>query len=82
MSPVGHRTPLIERALGAVAATHCGITASIGVVTTALRPLSLRPPGDVLDEVIALAATAMYEARRAGGNQARYVTDVDLRGPE
>jgi GGDEF domain-containing protein len=75
-------TPLVERALGAVAATHCGITASIGVVSAALRPLSLRPPGDVRDEVIALATTAMYEARRAGGNQARYVTDVDLRGPE
>ena len=75
-------TPLIERALGAVAATPGGITASIGVVSTALRPLSLRPPGDVLDEVIALATTAMYEARRAGGNQARYVTDVDLRGTE
>jgi len=74
-------TPLIARALGAVAAAPGGITASIGVVTTALRPLADRPPGDVLDEVISLATTAMYEARRAGGNQARYVTDVDLSSP-
>ncbi len=75
-------TPLVERVLGAVAATPGGITASIGVVSTALRPLSLRPPGDVLDEVIGLATSAMHEARRAGGNQARYISDVDLRGPE
>ena len=63
-----------------MAAAPGGITASIGVVTTALRPLADRPPGDVLDEAISLATTAMYEARRAGGNQARYVTDVDLSG--
>jgi len=75
-------TPLIERALGAIAATPQGITASIGVVSTALRPLADRPPGDVLDEVVALATAAMHEARRAGGNQARYVTDVDLGGPD
>jgi GGDEF domain-containing protein len=75
-------TPLIERALGAVAAAPGGITASIGVVTTALRPLAGRPPGDVFDDVIALATTAMHQARRAGGNQARYVTDVDFSGTQ
>jgi hypothetical protein len=36
----------------------------------------------VIDEAIALATTTMHEARRAGGNQARYVSDVDLAGPE
>lgn len=74
-------TPLIERALGAVAATPGGMTASIGVVSTLLGPLAGRPPSAVLDEVVALAAAAMCDARRAGGNQARYVTDVDLNGP-
>ena len=49
------------------------MTASIGVVSTPLRPLADRPPDDVIDEIVALATTAMYEARRAGGNQARYV---------
>jgi len=75
-------TPLIERVLGAVAATPLGVTTSIGVVTAALRALSGRPPDDVLDEVISLATTAMYEARRAGGNQTRYVRDIDLSGTQ
>jgi hypothetical protein len=57
------------------------MTASIGVVSTLLGPLAGRPPSAVLDEVVALAAAAMCDARRAGGNQARYVTDVDLNGP-
>lgn len=66
-------SPLIERVRSAIAATPSGMTASIGVVSTPLRPLADRPPDDVIDEIVALATTAMYEARRAGGNQARYV---------
>jgi len=66
-------TPLAERIRGAVAATPRGITASIGVVCTPLRPLADRPPHEVLDEVIALGTTAMYRARRRGGNQIDYV---------
>ena len=65
--------PLAERIRGAVAATPRGITASIGVVCTPLRPLADRPPQEVLDEVIALGTTAMYRARRRGGNQIDYV---------
>ena len=71
-------SPLVERARGAVAATPSGMSASIGVVSTPLRPLAEHPPHEVLDELVALATTAMYEARRAGGNQARFITDPDL----
>ena len=67
--------PLIERLRGAIAATPSGITASLGVVSTELRPLAERPPDEVLDELIATAKTAMHEARRSGGNQARYLVD-------
>ncbi len=66
-------TPLAERIRGAVAATPQGVTASIGVVCTPLRPLADRPPKEVLDEVIALATAAMHRARSRGGNQADYV---------
>lgn len=66
-------SPLAERIRGALAAIPHGIGASIGVVSTPLRPLSDRPPDEVLDEVIALAATAMHRARRRGGNDAEYV---------
>jgi diguanylate cyclase (GGDEF)-like protein len=71
-------SPLIERIRGAIAATPAGMTASIGVVSTPLRPLVEHPPHEILDEIVALATTAMYEARRAGGNQARYVVRPNL----
>ncbi|BBY60875.1 GGDEF domain-containing protein [Mycolicibacterium sarraceniae] len=71
-------SPLIERIRGAIAATPSGMTASIGVVSTPLRPLVEHPPHQILDEIVALATTAMYEARRAGGNQARYVVRPNL----
>jgi diguanylate cyclase (GGDEF)-like protein len=64
---------LIDRTLSAIATTPSRMTASIGVVTTPLRPLAPHPPHDVLDEVLSIATGAMYEARRAGGNQAHYV---------
>jgi diguanylate cyclase (GGDEF)-like protein len=70
--------PLVERARGSIAATPAGITVSIGVVSTPLRPLAEHPPHEVLDEIVALATTAMYEARRAGGNQVRFVTNPEL----
>lgn len=71
-------SPLIERVRGAIASTPSGVTASIGVVSTPLRPLADRPPHDALDEIIALATTAMYRARGRGGNQAEYLFDPKL----
>ena len=68
-------TPLAERIRGAIAAIPGGITASIGVVCAPLRPLADRPPNEVLDEMIALATTAMYRASRHGGNSAEYIHD-------
>jgi GGDEF domain-containing protein len=66
-------SPLVERLRGAIAAAPCGMTASIGVVSTKLSPLAGRPPDEVLDAVMARAAEAVGEARRSGGNRARYV---------
>lgn len=71
-------SPLIERIRGAIASSPAGMTASIGVVSTPLQPLVEHPPHEILDEIVALATTAMYEARRAGGNQARYVVRPNL----
>jgi GGDEF domain-containing protein len=72
--------PLIERLRSAIASTPMGLTASIGVVSNQLRPLMERPPLEALEEVVALATTAMFEARSAGGNQARYVLNPKLPG--
>lgn len=65
--------PLAERIRDAVATTPFRRTASIGVVSTPLPPLAEQPPYEVLDEILALGATAMDEARVAGGNRIHYV---------
>jgi diguanylate cyclase (GGDEF)-like protein len=62
-------SPLVERVRSTIATTASGLTASIGVVSTPLRPLIHHPPHEVLDELIAIATTAMSGARRGGGNQ-------------
>lgn len=66
--------PLVERVRKAIAATPPRVTASMGVVSTPMRGLAACPPSDLLDELITIATMAMYDARRAGGNQARYVS--------
>ncbi|AQA06403.1 GGDEF domain-containing protein [Mycobacterium sp. MS1601] len=65
-------SPLVERVRGAVATTPPRLTASIGVVCTPLRVLADCPPQELLDELIELAGQTMADARRGGGNQARY----------
>jgi diguanylate cyclase (GGDEF)-like protein len=65
--------PLVERVRGTIATTPPRLTASIGVVSTPMRGLGVCPTQELLDELIAIGTTAMYDARRSGGNQARYV---------
>ena len=66
-------SPLVERIRGAITTTPQRLTASIGVVCTPLPPLAAEPPDDVVDKLIAIATTAIEQARMAGGNQVRYV---------
>jgi GGDEF domain-containing protein len=70
-------SPLAERIRSAVASAPGGVTASIGMVSTPLRPLAGQPPNDVLDEAIARATTAMFQARRRGGNTTECVAQHD-----
>jgi diguanylate cyclase (GGDEF)-like protein len=65
-------SPLVERIRGAVATTPPRLTASIGVVCTPLGILADCPPQELLDELVGLAGQSMADARRGGGNQARY----------
>lgn len=66
-------TPLVERVRSAIATTPPRLTSSIGAVVTPLRALADLPPQDVVDKLVDIAQTAVGEARRAGGNQARYI---------
>ena len=71
--PTPDATPLVERVRSAIASTPPRTTASIGVVSAPMRGLAQSPPLEVLDELIEVAGSAMREARRAGGNQARHI---------
>ncbi len=69
---------LVERVRGTITGAPARLSASIGVVTTALQPLVQLPPHDVLDELLAIATNAMYESRKAGGSQVTYVRNPAL----
>jgi diguanylate cyclase (GGDEF)-like protein len=60
-----------ERLRSAIAATPFGVTASLGVASTRLRPAAAFGR-DAIDKLIATADAAMYDAKRSGGNQIRH----------
>jgi diguanylate cyclase (GGDEF)-like protein len=60
-----------ERLRNAIASTVFGITASVGVASIRFRH-ALDLPREVLDDLIKTADGAMYDAKRAGGNQTRH----------
>lgn len=62
-------SPLAERIRRAIATSPFRLTASIGAVSTPLRPLAGHLPYETLDEILNIATTAMYEARKMGGNK-------------
>jgi diguanylate cyclase (GGDEF)-like protein len=69
---------LVERVRGTISGSPSHLSASIGVVTTALQPLVALPPHEVLDELMSIATNAMYESRKGGGNQVTYVRNPAL----
>jgi diguanylate cyclase (GGDEF)-like protein len=80
-------TPLAERILGTIKSAPFQLTASLGVVSTPLQPLTGQGSHDVLDELVTIGTNAMYEARKAGGNQMRILLSpalatVEDQGPD
>jgi diguanylate cyclase (GGDEF)-like protein len=61
-----------ERLRSAIASTVFGITASVGVASMRFRQASI-VRRDVIDHLIKTADGAMYDAKRAGGNQTRHL---------
>ena len=55
----------------AVGATRYPITASIGIVCTPLGPSFDPVERELINDLVNVADTAMYAAKRAGGNQSR-----------
>ena len=60
-----------EQLRKAVADTRYPITASIGIVSVPLGPTFDPAERELIDNLVNVADTAMYAAKRAGGNQSR-----------
>lgn len=69
---------LVERIRGSISTAPFRLSCSIGVVSTPLPPLATHPAHEICKELLAIATTAMYEARKAGGNQSREVLSPAL----
>jgi diguanylate cyclase (GGDEF)-like protein len=76
--PRADPSPLAERVRGAITSAPLRLSASVGVVSTPLRPLLTVAPAELLDELLDVATAAMNEARREGGNQIRQVVSPAL----
>ena len=61
----------------AIAAVPFGITASVGVARLPLKSVSVLSC-ETIDDLIAIADAAMYDAKRSGGNQIREVRTCQL----
>jgi diguanylate cyclase len=61
-----------RRLCDAVAATAAPVTASVGIATLALAGVGNNDAENAYRQVVAHADTAMYEAKRRGGNHARH----------
>ena len=62
-------TVLTDRLHQTVRSAPFRLTASIGAITTPLGPLVGLPPHDVVEELVTLATSNMYSARRTGGQR-------------
>ena len=62
----------------AIAATPWGVTASLGVSSIRLSPEHQNLDRQIIERLVEVADAAMYESKRAGGNQVRH---VDIAAP-
>jgi diguanylate cyclase (GGDEF)-like protein len=69
---------MAERLRRAIAAIPYPITASIGTASAALGEPSQVSERRLLDRLMTSADTAMYAAKRAGGNQIRLASFADV----
>lgn len=71
-------TVLTQRLQHCVRTAPYRLTASIGVVATPIAPLVGQPPHDVVEELINIAMSNMYLARKNGGQRTEATADPKL----
>ena len=69
---------LTDRLQHSVRTAPYRLTASIGVVATPIAPLVGHPPHDVIEELITIATSNVYVARRNGGQCTKATADPRL----
>lgn len=74
VSSASNPAPLATRLCAAIARVPAPVTASVGTASAPLVRLRVTGWRAGIDETITAADTAMYEAKRAGGNQVRHGT--------
>jgi diguanylate cyclase (GGDEF)-like protein len=73
---------IAEQLRKAIAAVHYPVTASVGIATAPLAASFDPAERELIDHLVNLADTAMYAAKRAGGNQSHstHIPHADLKG--
>jgi diguanylate cyclase (GGDEF)-like protein len=73
---------IAEQLRKAIAATRYPVTASIGIASAPLASSFEPAERELIDDLVKLADTVMYAAKRAGGNQSRstHIPNADLKG--
>ncbi|OMC54995.1 hypothetical protein A5745_00715 [Mycobacterium sp. IS-2888] len=72
-SPSPDAEPISARLRAAIAALPLGLTASIGTATAELPPMGTFDALGLIEKLIDVADSAMYTAKRCGGNRAHHL---------
>jgi len=72
-SPSPNAEPISATLCAAIAALPQGLTASIGTATAELAPMGTFDVPGLIEKLIDVADSAMYTAKRRGGNQAHHL---------
>lgn len=73
-APTDEAQALAQRMCDAVASSPAPVTASVGTAAVQLGDLAARDHRSLIEELIIAADTAMYRAKRNGGNQTHHFT--------
>ncbi len=71
--PSPNAEPISAQLGAAIAALPQGLTASIGTATAELPPMGVSDVPGLIEKLIDVADSAMYTAKRRGGNQAHHL---------
>ena len=81
MTQAGEAQTIAERLRQDVATIPWGATASVGVASVMRASIGDHDIRAVFEHLVDAADAAMYEAKRAGGNQTRQIESTEIVAP-